>query len=263
MKKIKIRRKSNKIFFSTRFFLLIFIAIIVFTSSAYAVLSESLTITGSISGQIVYTYYFEKPDDWSTVNAYLWTEPSKVSYTAWPGKAMDSTGELSSRGKPVYKIEIKPDDPKYRQYDRIIFNDGSKQTVDITLSTQNINQIYYFPTTGTRRLYFYTQNGAQGSRTYVHVWKNGGNSLTTWPGTEVTSTYNSSNKQYYYDVTHDYDYFIVNRGSGQWQTGNIHICDYGSRMRLVDYSTWTDFEGLWENYTTLPTSVLSPSHLHN
>ena len=63
MRKIKFKKKTNKVFFSTRFFILIFIAIIVFTSSAYAVLNETLTLTGRISGQTVYTYYFEKYDN--------------------------------------------------------------------------------------------------------------------------------------------------------------------------------------------------------
>lgn len=261
MRKEKFKRKSQKVFFSPRFILLMCIVIIVFTSSAYAIFTESLTITGTVTGQITYTYYFEKPSDWSTVNAYLWVEPS-TSYSAWPGTAMTATGNNSTRGLPIYKIEIKPGEANYRQYEKIIFNNGNNiQTVNISLTAQNNNQLYYFPTTGTRRLIFYTKNGEHGSQTYAYVWKQGGSALAGWPGTDVTSTYNSSNKTYYMDVTHDYNYFIVNRGSGQWQSGDVPICNYGIQMRLINYTYWTDFVGTWENYGSFPSAVnLTPSH---
>ena len=74
MKKVKIKRKRNTNIFSTRSLLLIFIAIIVFSSSAYAIFQESLTITGTVSGNLEnYTYYFKAPSGWgNTMNAYYW-----------------------------------------------------------------------------------------------------------------------------------------------------------------------------------------------
>lgn len=74
MKKIKFKRKQKRIFFSTSFIAFLLIMIILTTSSAYALLKEKLHINGTVSGKLIYTYYFEKPDSWdgSNMYAHIW-----------------------------------------------------------------------------------------------------------------------------------------------------------------------------------------------
>ena len=73
-----------------------------------------------------YVYYYNS-DNWSTVNAYYWSD-SNTTMTSWPGVAM------TSMGNSVYRIEV-PSEATY-----IIFSNGSSQTGDLTL--QGMNKIY-------------------------------------------------------------------------------------------------------------------------
>lgn len=78
------------------------------------------------SGNI--TVYFENTNGWSSPNAYAWGSGNEK---AWPGNAMTYVGR-NSNGKSIYKYTVNID-----KYQKIIFNSGSNQTQDITLSDSN------------------------------------------------------------------------------------------------------------------------------
>ena len=71
------------------------------------------------------TIYFTNNKNWSTVNAYYWGGSSGNS---WPGTKMTQV-DTDASGYKIFAIDI-PADSK-----NIIFNNGSTQTVDITLSS--------------------------------------------------------------------------------------------------------------------------------
>ena len=74
--------------------------------------------------------YFTNSLNWSAVNAYIWLDggSNKVS---WPGEAMEYV-ETNSQGQKIYKISVPAN-----VYNRIIFNNGTTQTVDLILSNTN------------------------------------------------------------------------------------------------------------------------------
>ncbi len=78
--------------------------------------------------------YFKNTLNWSTVNAYIWVDGGSAK-VAWPGEAMQSVGDS------VYKVSVPAN-----VYNRIIFNGGSTQTVDLILSNTN-NELFTPSTT--------------------------------------------------------------------------------------------------------------------
>lgn len=82
--------------------------------------------------------YFTNSLGWSTVNAYIWKDGGGNNGN-WPGSAMQYV-ETNSQGQKIYKITIPAG-----TYDRIIFNNGSTQTVDLVLS--NTNNEGFIPST--------------------------------------------------------------------------------------------------------------------
>lgn len=86
--------------------------------------------------------YFVNNKNWSTVNIYCWkvVNNSDVVLKSWPGSAMNLAG-TNSGGKKVYYFDIPA-----ANWEKVIFNNGSIQTQDITLSanysTTNDNTYY-------------------------------------------------------------------------------------------------------------------------
>ncbi len=70
-------------------------------------------------------YYFENNLSWSKVYAYAWTGSSHNA--EWPGVVINKVG--TSNGKDLYKVTFNSEG----EYQNLIFNDGSSQTVDIPL----------------------------------------------------------------------------------------------------------------------------------
>ena len=71
------------------------------------------------------TYYFENNKSWSKVYGYAWDGSNKNA--EWPGVKLSKAGE--SNGHDVYVIKFS----SAGQYHKLIFTDGSSQTVDIEL----------------------------------------------------------------------------------------------------------------------------------
>ncbi len=94
-------------------------------------LEEVVEATGGSSapsgGEI--TVYFTNNYNWSTVKAYVWGSGGTMS--SWPGSEM-TYAKTNSQDQKIYSVTFSSDD-----YQNIIFTDGSKQTVDITLSGED------------------------------------------------------------------------------------------------------------------------------
>jgi len=82
--------------------------------------------------------YFTNALNWSgTIYAYMWNDASNQYYKAWPGKEMDYV-RTNSYGQNIYKIAV-----DLTKYDYIIFNNGSSQTVDLSLENASNNSAFY------------------------------------------------------------------------------------------------------------------------
>ncbi len=77
--------------------------------------------------------YFTDTQNWSKVNAYAW---GSATNAAWPGKAMELV-ETNEYNQKIYKITLSAG-----QYDSIIFNNGSAQTMDLKLFNLE-NEAFY------------------------------------------------------------------------------------------------------------------------
>lgn len=75
------------------------------------------------------TVYFTNNYNWSTVKAYVWGSGGTLS--SWSGSEM-TYAKTNSQNQKIYSITFNYDD-----YQKIIFNDGSKQTVDIELTGES------------------------------------------------------------------------------------------------------------------------------
>jgi len=99
------------------------------------------------SDSIVKVLTFTRPDDWGD-KVYAYFFDSDPVGAAWPGTEMEWIGQ-NEYGQHQFIIAV-PTEAKY-----VIFNDGSKQTVNITLSPTEVG--YY--TTGTNGEKKYTVSG--------------------------------------------------------------------------------------------------------
>lgn len=117
-------------------------------NNAYTGFWAILEALGVATGDTI-DVYFTNVVGWSTVNYYVWNDSSNNS---WPGEAMDYV-ETNDYGQKVYKCTLETG-----KYTNIIFNNGSAQTVDLTLS--NINNEGFYTTT--------TSSGKYLCETYVY-----------------------------------------------------------------------------------------------
>ena len=84
------------------------------------------------------TVYFSNTNNWSVVKAYVW---GSSPLQTWPGADMTDTGLKSDSGKKLYKITFDAS-----KYNKIIFTNGSEQTVDITLPATADGTVYHLST---------------------------------------------------------------------------------------------------------------------
>ena len=131
---------------------------------------------------------FANNQKWSAVNLYAWTNGGSAM-SGWPGTAMIKTGKQNSYNEDLYELEI---DTKY---DRIIFNNGSEQTVDITV---NPNASGYYLTT------------KDGNKWEAAVWIDGQNSTTAPQSEKYTFYYLPSSAQENSGYTYKLNYNDVN-----------------------------------------------------
>ena len=105
--------------------------------AAYDKFHEILNALGVVTGgDGTIDVYFTNVPNWSNVNAYVWGSSPKA---AWPGEAMTYVG-TNGQNQKVYRFTI-----PVGVYTNIIFNNGSTQTVDLTLSNTE-NEGFYTTT---------------------------------------------------------------------------------------------------------------------
>ncbi len=104
-------------------------------NAAYTGFHDILDAIGVATSDTIDVYFTNIPN-WSTVNAYVWGSSPK---TSWPGEAMTYV-KTNAQGQKIYKITLETG-----KYTNIIFNNGTTQTVDLSLSNTN-NEGFYTTT---------------------------------------------------------------------------------------------------------------------
>ncbi len=79
----------------------------------------------------VITIHFSNNKNWKTVNAYIYDNETGEPLAEWPGVTMTNY-TVNDYGESVYSMQVDTS-----KYDRIIFNNGSKQTTDTPLTVAN------------------------------------------------------------------------------------------------------------------------------
>ena len=272
MKKNKIKIKK---IFNIKLFLLIILISFLVMSSSYAMLSQRIIIGGTINGQKVYTYYFKKPADWngSNMHAYIWTDGGSNT-AAWPGQAMQYY--TTSDGFEIYKVSVTSDINGYTTHNRIIFNDGSNQTLNISLNKdQNFNNILVCGGENGKQVLGVNRNsGWPGNKTYAYLWNSStGIKNADWPGIEISNNELSLNLYATETEKNIYDKIIFNNGSyshgdlssksDQRQTADLSI-DFTTDKYYREGTGWIDLTqpaGHWSNYILC--SNLTSNHINN
>lgn len=181
------------------------------------------------------TVYYKNTNNWSTVNAYYWSDSNKAMM-AWPGTAMKNEGD------GVYSIEV----PEGVQY--IIFNNGQAQTDDITL--QGVNKIYENGSWSDYKVVedpedpedpvepvegnIFFKNTANWSTVKAYYWSDANTKMTSWPGVEMTKV---DGNIYGTTIPEDAQYVIFTNGSGA-QTADITLTGL---YKLYDNGNWSDY----------------------
>ena len=176
-----------------------------------------------------YTVYFENTRNWSNVYAYVWKNSNNMEAVSWPGSAMTRVAGN------IYSYTFSNTD----QYDRIIFNDGSRtgtkysdnsstctQTNDLTLYNGRLYQLSGSSAAyQTKTVYF--RKPSAWSKVYAHVFvaSNNDSSLTTFPGDECTNCgadiYSFTFPKYKTGTT-EYAKILFDDGSNSNQTADLN-----------------------------------------
>lgn len=183
------------------------------------------------------TVYYKNTNNWSTVNAYYWSDSNK-SMMSWPGTVMNNEGD------GVYSIEV-PEDAQY-----IIFNNGSEQTDDLTL--QGADKIYnngswsdYVaeeptpepdpePTPDPVEGNIFYKNTNNWSTVKAYYWSDANTKMTSWPGVEMDKI---DGNIYGTTIPTDAQYIIFTNGSGS-QTDDLTL---PGLYKLYDNGNWSDY----------------------
>lgn len=104
-------------------------------------LEKTTTITITFDGSKIslnlpqkrYTVYFVNDKSWTSVNVYLWNDNNENN--TWPGKAMTKIEGKTYKSKDVYEYTFHP------KFTKIIFNNGSNKTSDLTVTE---GKLYYY-----------------------------------------------------------------------------------------------------------------------
>ena len=114
--------------------------IIKFTATANS------TVTANYADRAKVKLYFAKPSGWAKVNAYAWNNSDDSQKNAdWPGVAVTTTETINYVTYYVYQYYTEADGigndaTGNSVWNRVIFNDGSTQTGNLTITDEH----YYF-----------------------------------------------------------------------------------------------------------------------
>lgn len=168
-----------------------------------------------------YYVYLNNTSNWSNPTVWAWNDSENCTAKgSWPGDAMTKKDDYWYWEAPEGKIPTK-----------IIFsNSGQSQTKDITFENGKIyncdgsiynSNPYEDPDpepeavtiTGDYNLAY------KGSYSHVHYW--GGESATTWPGIEMTTTVGSDGNSYRVAKVAEGTSGLVFNNNGNGQTGDL------------------------------------------
>jgi|GEM_PF-2427294 alpha-amylase len=185
-----------------------------------------------------YALYVEAPLDWETVNVYYWSDQGLIAedyISVWPGETMVKVNEVKS----VWGFALPAG------VEKVIFNDGSAQTTDLTLiQDKNLFVIteagadgkfvatadVYTPEEGepelptkkplpkVENIDLYIQVPGYWTTPYIHTW---GLDSTTWPGVALTPVEGFDNI-YYFPSFNPLNNFLVHSNAGE-QTANLKL----------------------------------------
>lgn len=205
------------------------------------------------------TVYVRVNNGWSKVNCYMWTD-GLGNNASWPGKAMTKVED------GVYSYTLDKD------YTKVIFNDGSNQTKDLTYPGHG--KIYDLskgtwsdyagapsqgptvqtPTSATATTAttattpsgegttVYLNNEAGWATPVVYMWNGSTDSNGSWPGVKMTSI---GGNIYQYTASKSYAKCIFSN-SGQSQT---------SDLTAKDGYIYNNKTNQWSVYDTSPLQV--------
>ena len=195
------------------------------TITATTVTGVSASVAVQVNGPVIYgdAIHFEKPSGWGNkINVYFWLEDgSKWTNAGWPGVAMTETGD------GVYSIEWP--EGKENASLKVIFNDGSNQTANLTAKLNG----------------YYTVNGYV---KYVEPVQRPGNEVTIEISNEVF-TYDGTEKKLPVAVkdgttvlTENVDYILTYQNNVNAGTATVTVTgmgDYANRMPANNTFTYT------------------------
>lgn len=226
----------------------------------------------SASGDVV--YFDNSVTNWSKVNCYMWTDGAGNN-GGWPGVAMTNvSGNIWS-----YNVS--------GSFDKVIFNDGSSQSADLTYGGNNmvakpdsnsgkfnVSWIPYDgptqPTQATQATQatqsttsggsttgssIYLQNTAGWSNPTIYMWNSENDKNAGWPGAAMTSL---GDGVYEYVMTKNYANVIFSNNGGS-QTSDLvspgagNIYDNGS-------GKWSPYDVGPIKISSFTTSVESPAY---
>lgn len=204
-------------------------SILVNTNNENALLEDS---------ENTFTVYFQNSEKWSNVYAYSWRRVGSTDYAIMemPGSKMTRIcGDIYSYTFSNPLVDTNNDGtPDTRTCTNILFNDGSgsytagtSKTNDLTLVNGNI---YYLNDTGnssgrayaTKTIYF--RKPDDWNKVYACVYKNGTNTLTGFPGDEMTSC--GADIYSFTFPASDYPDVKFSDGSNSHQSNMVHVIDH-------------------------------------
>ena len=169
-------------------------------------------------------------EGWEEPNAYVFNSSTDTGKVAWPGEAMTYVG-VNDDNDTIYSYTV-----DINSYDRIVFSNGDKQTVDIDISAAQNGDAYYLKETNDQGKIVVEKwgtftNAALTSKQIVYFTNNKGwnnpnfyvfNSSTeanagAWPGSAAKWVCNNEHSQGVYRLVIDsenYNAFIFNDGNG-------------------------------------------------
>ena len=198
-------------------------------SNVYAYVANSITDdpqpspTPTPSGEILFTDAL----GWGNVKAYFFADGKPVG-AEWPGTAMTSNGK-NEYNQDFYKISI-PSGAKC-----VIFNNGSAQTVDITLTG----------VTG-----YYCTGEQENGKYKVGSWTVGGAASSSWPGEKMTL--DSATGYYKYVVPDSLANGKVIFSDGASDTTNRYPARNGGGLSIGGKSMLFSAGNSWKEYSSTP-----------
>ena len=175
-----------------------------------------------------YTIIFSNNKGLNTpVYIYYWAD-GEDGPVEWPGVEMDYY-DTNDYGENRYSATVSTD------YDYYIINDGSTQSIDISLSGSTGVYFTDQDSEGHYQVDFYaidnddpdpdpdgytiifSNNKGLNTPVYIYYWADGEDGPVEWPGVEMSyyDTNDYGENRYKATVSADYDYYIINDGSTQ------------------------------------------------